>query len=49
MKRRNLTYQFHNPNTAEVTADIFYDIESIDPKKDISMREIYGMDPESAQ
>ena len=24
-------------------------IESIDPKKDISMREIYGMDPESAQ
>ena len=24
-------------------------IESIDPKKDISMREIYGMDPESAE
>ena len=51
MKKRKLTYQFHNPNTAEATADMLLKvlIEANAGKVERAIREAAGIEADEAE
>lgn len=51
MKKHKLNYQFHNPNTAEATADILLKvfIEANAKKVEMAVQEAAGQLPEDSE